>query len=117
MTATRVEHDGLGPVNDPADGLWAARIQRSQEHLKVAGRCPLRTSGQPGQDPSDRAEDRAVTTSASMTNSMGRPIFATMLALLVQPVCGRIPFEAAPGLVRFIYSIGACRTDISRKCG
>ena len=37
-----------------------------------------------------------------MINSTGWPTFVTALALFVQPVCGRIPFEAALGLVRFI---------------
>jgi fumarate hydratase class II len=33
MTATRVEHDSPGPV----DELWGAKTQRSPEHLEVAG--------------------------------------------------------------------------------
>ena len=61
MTATRVEHDSLSPVNVPADKLWGAQTQRSAEHLKVAGlenpgprneygagRSPVRASRQPG---------------------------------------------------------------------
>ena len=28
MTATRIEHDSLGPVNVPADKLWGAQTQR-----------------------------------------------------------------------------------------
>ena len=52
-----------------------------------------------------------------MINSIGWPIFVTALALLVQPVCGRIQFEAAPGLRSIHLRIGADRTDTSRKCG
>src|SRR5947209_1597668 len=37
-----------------------------------------------------------------MINSPGWPIFVTALALMVQPVCGCIPFEAVLGRVRFI---------------
>jgi fumarate hydratase, class II len=35
MTATRVEHDGLGPVDVPADKLWGAQTQRSLEHFGI----------------------------------------------------------------------------------
>jgi fumarate hydratase class II len=35
MTATRVEHDSLGPVNVPADKLWGAQTQRSLEHFNI----------------------------------------------------------------------------------
>src|SRR5262249_28337965 len=35
MTATRVEHDSLGPVNVPADRLWGAQPQRSLEHFSI----------------------------------------------------------------------------------
>jgi fumarate hydratase class II len=35
MTATRVEHDSLGPVNVPADKLWGAQTQRSLEHFRI----------------------------------------------------------------------------------
>jgi fumarate hydratase class II len=35
MTATRVEHDSLGPVNVPADRLWGAQTQRSLEHFSI----------------------------------------------------------------------------------
>jgi fumarate hydratase class II len=35
MTATRVEHDSLGPVNVPADKLWGAQTQRSLEHFSI----------------------------------------------------------------------------------
>jgi fumarate hydratase, class II len=35
MTATRVEQDGLGPVNVPADKLWGAQTQRSLEHFSI----------------------------------------------------------------------------------
>src|SRR5262245_36103830 len=35
MTATRVEHDSLGPVNVPADKLWGAQTQRSLEHFGI----------------------------------------------------------------------------------
>ena len=35
MTATRVEHDSLGPVYVPADGLWGAQTQRSLEHFNI----------------------------------------------------------------------------------
>ena len=35
MTATRVEHDSLGPVNVPADALWGAQTQRSLEHFSI----------------------------------------------------------------------------------
>src|SRR6516165_8615569 len=35
MTATRVEHDSLGPVSVPADRLWGAQTQRSLEHFRI----------------------------------------------------------------------------------
>jgi fumarate hydratase class II len=35
MTAVRVEHDSLGPVNVPADKLWGAQTQRSLEHFSI----------------------------------------------------------------------------------
>jgi fumarate hydratase class II len=35
MTATRIEHDSLGPVNVPADKLWGAQTQRSLEHFNI----------------------------------------------------------------------------------
>jgi fumarate hydratase, class II len=35
MTATRVEHDSLGPVSVPADKLWGAQTQRSLEHFNI----------------------------------------------------------------------------------
>src|SRR5215831_10271258 len=35
MTATRIEHDSLGPVNVPADKLWGAQTQRSLEHFSI----------------------------------------------------------------------------------
>jgi fumarate hydratase, class II len=35
MTATRVEHDSLGPVNVAADKLWGAQTQRSLEHFSI----------------------------------------------------------------------------------
>jgi fumarate hydratase, class II len=35
MTATRVEHDSLGPVQVPADKLWGAQTQRSLEHFSI----------------------------------------------------------------------------------
>jgi fumarate hydratase, class II len=35
MSATRVEHDSLGPVNVPADKLWGAQTQRSLEHFSI----------------------------------------------------------------------------------
>ena len=35
MTASRVEQDGLGPVNVPADRLWGAQTQRSLEHFSI----------------------------------------------------------------------------------
>ena len=35
MTATRVEHDSLGPVNVPSDRLWGAQTQRSLEHFNI----------------------------------------------------------------------------------
>jgi fumarate hydratase class II len=35
MTATRVEHDSLGPVNVPAAKLWGAQTQRSLEHFSI----------------------------------------------------------------------------------
>jgi fumarate hydratase class II len=35
MTATRVEHDSLGPVDVPADKLWGAQTQRSLEHFSI----------------------------------------------------------------------------------
>ena len=35
MTATRVEHDSLGPVNVPADKLWGAETQRSLEYFSI----------------------------------------------------------------------------------
>ncbi len=35
MTATRIEHDSLGPVNVPADRLWGAQTQRSLEHFSI----------------------------------------------------------------------------------
>src|SRR5262249_6205292 len=35
MTATRVEHDSLGPVDVPADRLWGAQTQRSLEHFSI----------------------------------------------------------------------------------
>ena len=35
MTAMRVEHDSLGPVNVPADKLWGAQTQRSLEHFSI----------------------------------------------------------------------------------
>src|SRR6516162_8466390 len=35
MTATRVEHDSLGPVSVPADKLWGAQTQRSLEHFSI----------------------------------------------------------------------------------
>src|SRR5262249_42790639 len=35
MTTTRVEQDSLGPVNVPADKLWAAQTQRSLEHFAI----------------------------------------------------------------------------------
>ena len=35
MTATRVEHDSLGPVNVAADRLWGAQTQRSLEHFSI----------------------------------------------------------------------------------
>jgi fumarate hydratase class II len=35
VTATRVEHDSLGPVNVPADKLWGAQTQRSLEHFSI----------------------------------------------------------------------------------
>jgi fumarate hydratase class II len=35
MTATRIEHDSLGPVSVPADKLWGAQTQRSLEHFNI----------------------------------------------------------------------------------
>src|ERR1700739_3977629 len=35
MSAMRVEHDSLGPVNVPADRLWGAQTQRSLEHFSI----------------------------------------------------------------------------------
>jgi fumarate hydratase class II len=35
MTATRTEHDSLGPVDVPADKLWGAQTQRSLEHFSI----------------------------------------------------------------------------------
>src|SRR5262245_4890898 len=35
MTATRIEHDSLGPVSVPADKLWGAQTQRSLEHFSI----------------------------------------------------------------------------------
>ena len=35
MTATRIEHDSLGPVAVPADKLWGAQTQRSLEHFNI----------------------------------------------------------------------------------
>ena len=35
MTATRIEHDSLGPVNVPGDKLWGAQTQRSLEHFSI----------------------------------------------------------------------------------
>jgi fumarate hydratase class II len=35
MTATRIEHDSLGPVNVPTDKLWGAQTQRSLEHFSI----------------------------------------------------------------------------------
>src|ERR1700730_3142338 len=35
MTATRLEHDSLGPVNVPADKLWGAQTKRSLEHFGI----------------------------------------------------------------------------------
>jgi len=35
MTATRVEHDSLGPVNVPADRLWGAQTQRALEFFAI----------------------------------------------------------------------------------
>src|SRR5215467_13845417 len=35
MTAIRVEHDSLGPVNVPAEKLWGAQTQRSLEHFSI----------------------------------------------------------------------------------
>jgi fumarate hydratase class II len=35
MTATRVEHDSLGPVTVPADKLWGAQTQRSLAHFNI----------------------------------------------------------------------------------
>jgi fumarate hydratase, class II len=35
MTATRVEHDSLGPVTVAADKLWGAQTQRSLEHFSI----------------------------------------------------------------------------------
>jgi fumarate hydratase class II len=35
MSATRVEHDSLGPVNVPADTLWGAQTQRALEHFSI----------------------------------------------------------------------------------
>jgi fumarate hydratase class II len=35
MSATRIEHDSLGPVNVPADKLWGAQTQRSLEHFSI----------------------------------------------------------------------------------
>jgi fumarate hydratase, class II len=35
MTATRAEHDSLGPVNVPADKLWGPQTQRSLEHFSI----------------------------------------------------------------------------------
>ena len=35
MTATRVEHDSLGPVNVPVDKLWGPQTQRSLEHFSI----------------------------------------------------------------------------------
>src|SRR5215470_14549862 len=35
MTATRIEHDSLGPVQVPADKLWGAQTQRSLEHFSI----------------------------------------------------------------------------------
>jgi fumarate hydratase class II len=35
MTATRIEHDSLGPVTVPANKLWGAQTQRSLEHFSI----------------------------------------------------------------------------------
>jgi fumarate hydratase class II len=35
MTAPRVEHDSLGPVDVPGDRLWGAQTQRSLEHFSI----------------------------------------------------------------------------------
>ncbi|HLW67715.1 MAG TPA: class II fumarate hydratase [Gemmataceae bacterium] len=35
MTATRMEHDSLGPVLVPADKLWGAQTQRSLEYFSI----------------------------------------------------------------------------------
>jgi fumarate hydratase class II len=35
MTATRIEHDSLGPVSVPANSLWGAQTQRSLEHFSI----------------------------------------------------------------------------------
>jgi fumarate hydratase class II len=35
MTATRVEHDSLGPVNVSGDKLWGAQTRRCLEHFSI----------------------------------------------------------------------------------
>ena len=52
-----------------------------------------------------------------MINSLGWPIFASALALLIQPCCGLIQFRAASGPCTIHLRIGADRTDTSRKFG
>ncbi|MEY9950984.1 aspartate ammonia-lyase [Leifsonia sp. EB34] len=38
MTATRIEHDSLGPVEVPADAYWGAHTQRAVENFPISGR-------------------------------------------------------------------------------
>ena len=38
MTATRTEHDSLGPVEVPADAYWGANTQRAVENFPISGR-------------------------------------------------------------------------------
>jgi aspartate ammonia-lyase len=38
VSATRVEHDSLGPVEVPADAYWGANTQRALENFPISGR-------------------------------------------------------------------------------
>ena len=71
MTATRVEHDSLGPVSVPADNLWGAQTQRSLEHFSIGDDLMPREMIPP--TPSSRRRPRWSTTRPAGSATRKRP--------------------------------------------
>jgi len=100
MTATRVEHDSLGPVNVPADRLWGAQTQRSLEHFSI------------GDDLMPREMIPAyalVKKAAALVNhDAGRPLTIEEVPI-PQPGTGQV-------LVK-VHACGVCGTDLHAASG